>query len=96
MASVTSSAFLAAALAHGDIPWQSADPTLGALLEIGLDPHTGLKCTNAWRAILAGQAFLPPVPPAELKRRSDALPPVKIYQESHGQMKLVAADQRLW
>ncbi len=48
-------AFFAACLAHGDVCWQKADATLGALYELGLNPWSGLHCANSWRSLLQGR-----------------------------------------
>lgn len=51
-------AFLAACIGAGDVPWQAADPSVGALLELGLNPHNGRPCSNVWLQILTGEASL--------------------------------------
>jgi hypothetical protein len=47
-------AFMAAILAHADVPWQEANSRLGALLEIGLCPTHGIRLArpNRWRALV--------------------------------------------
>jgi hypothetical protein len=50
--------FLCACLAHADIQWQRPDPGIGALLELGLNEYSGMKCQNAWRGLLAGERGL--------------------------------------
>jgi hypothetical protein len=43
-------AFMAAGLAHADIPWRAADARLGfPQPELALDPYHSLRCRNAWR-----------------------------------------------
>jgi hypothetical protein len=56
-------------LAHRDIAWQMPDSSVGALLEIAVDQHSGAPCANAWRGFLTGEAnLLPPTRPREPDR----------------------------
>jgi hypothetical protein len=49
-----------AALADGDIPWRAADPSVGQVLELGINPTTGKACRtpNQWKLLLSGEANL--------------------------------------
>lgn len=67
--SVEGPSFLAAIIAAGDVFFQLADPPNGALVEVGLNPHTGRRVSNVWRDILSGRAnLLPPARPREPDR----------------------------
>jgi hypothetical protein len=85
---VEGASFLAACLAAGDVVWQRADPSVGALLELGLNQYTGRPCSNAWRSVLRGQPLLEPVTPGVVRAPSNAIPRPRFYQEdSAGVMK---------
>ncbi len=43
---VSGDAFFAACLGHGDIAWRAYDPSIGALLEVGLDPIAARRATT--------------------------------------------------
>jgi hypothetical protein len=54
--------FLLACLAWADIQWQRPDAGVGALLELAINEHSGMKCRAAWRQVLSGErSLLPPV-----------------------------------
>ena len=98
--SVSGSAFLAGIIAHNDVARREANPALGQVLEVGLDPHSGRPCssTNAWRSLVDGSRPLKPaLPPAERLRRAQAAPPVRIFQKTpDGQLRRVGDDESLW
>jgi hypothetical protein len=82
-APVSGNAFLAACLAHGDVPWRQANDSVGQLLEVGLHATVGRRCKNCWREILRGErTLLPPTPPDRERVRAVAPSPVKIFQEN--------------
>jgi hypothetical protein len=89
MSAVSVPAFLAACHAHGDVPWQAADPSVGALLEVGLDPYDGRVCNNAWRDLLLGARRLRAPTPSRYSRNTTEPSRVRIYKEDEsGQMQL--------
>jgi hypothetical protein len=62
LCAVEGPAVLAAILAHGDIPWRAHNQRAGQPLEVGIDPYSGTRCSNRWRAVLAGEPLLPALP----------------------------------
>jgi hypothetical protein len=97
-APVSGPAFLAAVIAHGDVPFRKADEQIGQLLEVGLDPYSGRRCKRGWRDILRGErSLLPPTPPPSAGRHpSEYAPRPRIYQEdSSGNMQPIG-DRPLW
>lgn len=61
--SISGNAMMGAILAHNDIPWRRHNPSVGQLLEVGLDVHSGRQCENRWRDLLTGErTLLEPVP----------------------------------
>ena len=84
---VDGGAVLAAIVAHSDIPYRLADRGKGQLLEVGLNPYSGIRCTNRWRDVLAGQPLMTPLPPKAIPRRpANSVPRPKFYQEENGRM----------
>jgi hypothetical protein len=80
---VSSSAFLAGCIGHGDIAWQRADPEAGVLLSVGLDPFHGTACSNAWRELLRGRPIRPPsAPTAAIRHASEFAPTPTFYQQA--------------
>ncbi len=64
---ITGSALLAAAAAHGDVPFILADPRNGILPALGLKPHeTGRTYRGAWRDVLRTRVVPEPVPLPQL------------------------------
>jgi hypothetical protein len=79
---IDGAAALAAVIAHSDFPYRLADRGKGQLLEIGMNPYSGAKCTNAWRGVLRGEPLREPLPPKGIARRpADSIPKPKFYQE---------------
>lgn len=75
-------AVLAAIVAHSDIPYRLADRAKGQLLEIGMNPFSGIGCANTWRAVLAGQPPMTPLPPKPIPLRPvNSVPRPRFYQE---------------
>jgi hypothetical protein len=68
--------FLAAAVAHNDIPFTVGDKDRGVVWAIGVAPFGGKPATDVWRAVLKGGNVLAPSQPA---RRMAPLSPVRIY-----------------
>jgi hypothetical protein len=79
--STTGEAVFAALRAHGDIPWRRPDRSVGQLLEAGLNPHSGIKCSNRWKEILNGAPLLAPVAPDRGIARQDGIRVVKSASE---------------
>jgi hypothetical protein len=52
------SSFLVACLAWADIQWQRPDAGVGALLELAINEHSGMRCQAAWRQVLSGERGL--------------------------------------
>jgi hypothetical protein len=72
-------AVLNAIICHNDIPWiayASAQP-----LEVGLADkyRSGRPCSNAWRGLLAGHPFVPPLPPRQAPGTHSRLPTFSVY-----------------
>jgi hypothetical protein len=63
VAPVGGNAAFLAMLAHNDIPIRRANRSIGQLLEAGLNPCAGIRCSNGWRGLLAGAPMLSPVAP---------------------------------
>jgi len=97
-AAISGPALMCAVLAHGDIAWRQADPHAGQLLEVALDPYSGRRCSNTWRALLSGEAnLLPPTPPPPLLQRQTEPSPVRIFkQRPDGEMRPVGPHESLW
>jgi hypothetical protein len=52
---ISGDAFIAAAIAHGDIPFVAADPSRGKVWALGLKEYGGGRsCSGAWRKVLSG------------------------------------------
>jgi len=78
---IDGSEFFIAALAAGDVVWQRPDPSVGALAELGLDPHRGQPASNRWRDILAGAPLLAPTSPRPVPGvLPDSLPRPTVFQ----------------
>jgi hypothetical protein len=93
---VGGAALLCAVIGHGDICWQRADHTVGALLEIGADPYSGRRCANAWRGILDGtRTLLKPMSAVPLPPEGTAIPVVKITDLQTGE-DLSNSQYNLW
>jgi hypothetical protein len=67
--------FLAAVVAHGDIPFIVGNLAQGIVWSVGITTFGGTKATDAWRRVLGGNA-LAPSPPS---LRMEAPSPVRIY-----------------
>jgi hypothetical protein len=67
--------FLAAVIAHGDVPYIVGDEDRGVVWSIGVTPFGGKLATDAWRKVLDGQ-LLAPVPP---ERRFAAPSPSQVF-----------------
>jgi hypothetical protein len=90
---VSGPAFLTACWAHGDIPIRPAKRSLGQLLEIGLDPDSGLRCGNFWRQILAGRPLRAPLAPRRFLQEMNMPSTVSYFQQGwDGRMREVAGD----
>jgi hypothetical protein len=85
---IDGAAVLAAVIAHSDFPYRLADRGKGQLLEIGMNPYSGIKCSNAWRSVLRGEPLRAPLEPRGVtKAPSDSLPRPKFYEaDSQGRM----------
>jgi len=97
MEGVSGSAVMCAVLAHGDVLWQKGDASKGVILSLGLDPHSGLRCRNAWQSVLKGGALLAPILPP--KRSSDDDVPVVTVQQldmTTGQMRTMPGGKHSW
>jgi hypothetical protein len=78
---------MAACLGHGDICWRRQDPSVGSLLEIGVDESLGGDCRNSWRDLLAGRPTLAPVtPPADRCHPSELAATPRFFEERDGRM----------
>jgi hypothetical protein len=74
---ISTPAFIAASLAHGDIPY--TDGTVdGSLWELGISIYTGAVAKDAWRAVLKTGKLRPAaaLPP---HRRMAAASPVRVF-----------------
>jgi hypothetical protein len=79
---IDGAAALAAIVAHSDIPYRLANRDQGQLLEVALNPFSGIKCTNRWRAVLAGEPLREPLPPKGIPRhQTEVIPRPKFYEE---------------
>jgi hypothetical protein len=68
--------FLAACVAHGDIPYVVGDKNLGVVWVIGVAPFGGRPASDAWRAVLKGGNVMAPSQPA---RRFEPPSPARVY-----------------
>jgi hypothetical protein len=67
-----------ACLASGDVPYASANPSMGVVWELGLREYGGTPATDVWRTVLNGGVIRPPSAPAS--RGFVHVPsPVRIY-----------------
>jgi hypothetical protein len=94
-------AFLAAIVAASDVPWRRAEPAIGQLLEVGLDPFSGLRTRNRWRGLIDGTANLiaPTPPPPALRRTLAEQNSVRVFEQHRpGEpwQDRSAADGPLW
>jgi hypothetical protein len=97
--SVGAPAFLGAVLAHGDVCWRKPDPSLGQLLELGLDIHRGQRCSNAWRGILTGERnLLSPMPARQafIDRSTRGVPVATIWSQGQNSMRQIERGDPLW
>jgi hypothetical protein len=76
-ADIPTNAFIAAALAHGDIPWTNGTID-GQLWELGINIYTGPVASDAWRLVLETGKLRPAagLPP---HRRMAPPSPVRFY-----------------
>jgi hypothetical protein len=81
---VEAPAFLAAVIAHSDVPWIDSNPSVGQVLSIGLDPYVGFRCRNAWQGVLKGQPLLAPLEPPQRQRQQDESGPRVFEQDQFG------------
>jgi hypothetical protein len=73
--------FLAAIIATGEVPWQRQDLSAGRLLEIGVDPYSGMTSRNAWRRVVTGEAsLLAPVARAVPGQAPENVPRFRAYR----------------
>ena len=79
---VSDFAFLAACIGHSDIPIRLANPSIGRLLEVGLDPYHGLKCASAYKAVLQVAPLKPPLPSSAERLRQVEPSRVRITQQA--------------
>jgi hypothetical protein len=54
--------FLAAVVAHNDIPYTVGDENHGVVWAVGVTPYGGAKATDVWRKALDGQLMAPVAP----------------------------------
>jgi hypothetical protein len=54
--------FLAAVVAHGDIPYTVGDEARGIVWAVGLTSFGGTKASDAWRRVLDGKLMVPVAP----------------------------------
>ncbi len=78
---VSGSALLAAIIGHGDVPWRPVNQAVGQLLEVGLDPYSGIRCSNAWRGILEGRPLRSPLPPRRIFREQAMPSPMRVFRQ---------------
>jgi hypothetical protein len=99
-APVSAAAFMLGVYAHGDAPVRLADPKVGQLTELGLDPDHEIPCSNAWRQILEGRPLKAPLPPRrEFRERAEPTPVRVFRQERPGdpwQDAPLLSDAPLW
>jgi hypothetical protein len=94
---VSGAAFLAAVIAHGDIPWRPAERSVGQLLEVGLNPDSGLRCGNVWRQIVAGRALRSPLAPRKFLVDQAAPSGVQYFQQGwDGRFRETSPEADLW
>ena len=74
-------AVMAAIIAHNDIPYRLGDRRVGQPLEVGLDPHSGIRCSNAWKDILAGRPLKAPLPPRRMFQEMASPSPMRVYRQ---------------
>jgi len=52
LSTISSDAFLGSCIAHGDVPYVFFDAIAGQMTGVGLDPYSGLRCSNAtWKPV---------------------------------------------
>jgi hypothetical protein len=79
---VSGTALITAIIAHGDVPWRPANRAVGQLLEVGLDPYSGIRCSNAWREILKGRPLRDPLPPRKVFVEAVTPTPVTVFKQN--------------
>jgi hypothetical protein len=74
-------AVLTALICHGDIAWIAYDSSRGQGIECSLAGlyRIGRPCSNAWRGLLAGHPFVPPLPPRQAPGTHSRLPTFSVY-----------------
>jgi hypothetical protein len=98
-AEVSATALLAAIIGHADTPYRRADRGCGQLLEVALDIHHGLPCTNAWRGLLTGERnLLPSLPPrGNRAAAADAGRQISFHQQqADGSYRRLGDNEPLW
>ena len=81
-ADVDGNAVFASVVAHSDFDFRLANPAKGQLLTLAMDPYTGAKCTNSWKAVLAGRPLREPLPPKPIPRRPvESMSRPRFYEE---------------
>ncbi len=96
---VSGTALLAAIIAHGDVAWRPANRAVGQLLEVGLDPYSGIRCSNAWKGVLEGRPLKAPLAPRRMFRDMAAPSPMRVFrQERPGEAFVDVSGSRdpLW
>jgi hypothetical protein len=91
--------FLAACLAAGDVNWRRGDTSVGQLLSIALNPYQGIKATNRWQAIVAGQANIlaPMAARSELVHRAAKdVPQATYWTQGTNSMRQIERGESLW
>jgi hypothetical protein len=97
--SVGGGAFLAAALAAGDVVWRKHDPSVGQLLAVGLNAYRGHKCDSRWLAVLSGTGNLlgPMAARAEFVHRAlKGVPQATFWTHGENGLRLVRPEESLW
>jgi hypothetical protein len=69
-------AVMAAIIGHNDVAYRLANNKVGQPLEVALDPFFGMRCSNAWRDVLAGRPLKPPLPPRFSVEKTN---PMQVY-----------------
>jgi hypothetical protein len=90
---------MGAILGHGDIAWRQADASVGQLLEIGLDLHSGRKCENAWRGLLTGERNIMAPSPARselIQRAARGVPQTTFWTQGTNGLRQIDARDPLW
>src|SRR6516165_5080011 len=54
--------FLAAVLAHGDVPFTAANPAQGVVWSLGLTTYGGTMATDKWKNVLDGRLLASTIP----------------------------------